>query len=128
MKSPGHQKSPDHKVIEKRLEQRVKVEIGGQVVADSRNVIELDEDGYPPRFYFPRADVHMELLERTATTTKCPFKGTARYFSVHVDGRTLNDAVWTYEEPFDEHVELQDRIAFWEERIPEIERMMERPS
>ena len=128
MKSPGHQKHPDHNVIEKHLDRRVTVEIGGQMVADSRDVIEVDEDGSPPRFYFPRSDVRMDLLERTVTTTKCPYKGTAHYYSVHVDGRTLNDAVWTYEEPFDEHATLQDRVAFWEERIPEIRRMMEQPS
>lgn len=122
MKSPGHSSHPEHKVIEKHLDRRVKVGIGGQVLADSRDVIEVDEDGSPPRYYFPRADVRMDLLSRSETTTHCPFKGTAHYYGVRIDGRTLGDTVWTYEEPYDEHPELKDRLAFWEERIPEIER------
>jgi uncharacterized protein (DUF427 family) len=126
MKSPGHRAHPEHKVIEKRIAQRMKVEIDGQVIAESGDVIEVDEDGYPPRYYFPRADVRMELLSPSKTTTHCPFKGTAHYYGVRIDGRTLDDTVWTYEEPYEEHLGLQDRVAFWEERIPAVERVIER--
>jgi uncharacterized protein (DUF427 family) len=125
MKAPGHREQPQHKVIDKHLDQRVKVVIHGQVIADSRDVIEVDEDRNPPRYYFPRADVNMALLTRTEATSYCPFKGTAHYYSVRVDGRTLDDAVWTYEEPYDEHAGLKERLAFWEERIPGIERVIE---
>lgn len=125
MRSPGHQRHPEHKVVEKHLDRRMKVEIGGQVIADSRDVIEVDEDGNPPRFYFPRSDVRMELLTRTQTSSHCPFKGDARYYTVRIDGRTIDDAVWTYEEPYAEHLALQDRVAFWEERIPDMARLME---
>ena len=119
-KSQGHQKHPEHKVDERRLDQRVTVEVDGQVLADSRDVIRVDEDGYPARYYFPRDDVRTDRLERSATTTKCPFKGTARYYSLNVDGRRLADAVWSYEEPYDEHRDLAGRLAFYDDRIPEI--------
>ena len=119
-KSPGHQQHPEHKVDERRLDQRVTVEVDGQLLADSRDVIRVDEDGYPARYYFPRDDVRMDRLERSATTTKCPFKGTAHYYSLNVDGHRLADAVWSYEEPYDEHRDLAGRLAFYDDRIPEI--------
>jgi uncharacterized protein (DUF427 family) len=120
MKSPGHQQHPEHKVLAKKLEQRITVEIGGDLIADSRHVLEVDEDGYPPRYYFPRSDVRMDKLARSETTSQCPFKGTAHYFGVRAGGRTLSDAVWTYEDPYEEHQDLKERVAFWDEKVPEI--------
>jgi uncharacterized protein (DUF427 family) len=123
-KSPGHQKHPDHKVRERHVDQRVTVEIKGQKIADSTDVIRVDEDGSPPRYYFPRSDVQMKLLERTATTTQCPFKGTAHYFRLHTSGAGgvhLEDAVWTYEEPYEDHKDLKDRLAFYDDKYGDID-------
>jgi uncharacterized protein (DUF427 family) len=121
MKSPGHREHPNHKVREIHLDQPIKVKVDGELVADSRDVIEVDEDRNPPRFYFPRADVKMNSLSRSETTSKCPFKGTAHYFGVRAGERTLSDAVWSYEDPYEEHTALKDRVAFYEEKFPEIE-------
>lgn len=121
--SPGHQKRPDHNVRDVHLPQsvRVCVEVGGETIADSHNVVRVDEDGHPPRYYFPRSDVKMQALERTETTSHCPFKGTACYFSLRAKNRRLDDAVWTYEEPYDEHADLKDRLAFYDEKYPDIQ-------
>ena len=121
MKSPGHQRWPDHKVEESPLAGKAEVEVGGERVAYSNDVIRVMEDGSPERYYFPRSAVSMDKLEPSSTTTQCPFKGTARYFNIKLDGKTLPDAVWSYEEPFDEHQSLKGRLAFYDDKYREID-------
>jgi len=125
MKSPGHQRMPDHKVLERPLRDVVKVSVDGVTVAQSDRVIEVNEDGAPLRYYFPRSDVRMELLTPSQTSTECPFKGHATYFDLQVNGRTIQDAIWTYEEPYDEHADLAQRLAFYDDKHPEIEVVVE---
>jgi uncharacterized protein (DUF427 family) len=111
---------PDHKVHEEQLGENMTVEIDGEVIADSSDVIKVEEDKYPARYYFPRADVKMAKLERTATTTQCPFKGTANYFSLNLGSKKFTDAAWTYEDPYDEHRALEGRVAFYDDKFPDI--------
>ncbi len=119
-KSPGHQKFPDHEVREQQVGQPMQVTINGKVVASSIDVIRVTEDMNPVRYYFPRADVSMNLLERSSTTSECPFKGTAHYYSLKLDATKLTDVVWSYEDPYDEHRDLNGRLSFYEEKIPGI--------
>lgn len=120
-RSPGHRHMPDHKIHAHVVPQRIVARLDGEILADSTNAIQVDEDRCPTRYYFPRSDVRMDLLERSATTTQCPFKGTAHYFHLNANGRHFDDAVWTYEEPFDEHTDLRERLAFYDDKVREIE-------
>ena len=68
---------------------------------DSREAMLLDETGLLPRIYVPVGDVRTDLLERTDHSTHCPFKGDASYWSLKVDGREIENAVWHYPEPLE---------------------------
>jgi uncharacterized protein (DUF427 family) len=120
-KSPGHQKMPDHKIEEERVHETMTVEVDGETIARSADVIRVKEDDHPDRYYFPRSDVQMDKLERTLTTTQCPFKGTAHYFTINTGRRRFNDAVWIYESRYDKDLSLKDRLAFYDDKIPDIQ-------
>lgn len=102
----------------------VSVVVDDVVLADSKDVVRVDEEGCPPRYYFPRADVRMDLLERTPSRTRCPFKGNASYFTLDLFGKKLPEASWSYEDPYEEHAGLKGRIAFYLEKFPELELRM----
>lgn len=90
---------------------RMQVRVDGILLADSTNTLELREHGYPPRQYFPREDVRMDLLTVSETTTYCPFKGHAVYFSFG----ERRDIAWSYEKPNECMEAIASRIAFYEE-------------
>jgi uncharacterized protein (DUF427 family) len=119
-KSPGHQEHPEHKVQSLRVQQHMAVTANGEVIAESGDVVRLNEDGSPGRYYFPRSHVKMEKLQPSNTTSECPFKGTARYFDVVLEDGVLHDAVWSYEQPYDEHQDLQGRMAFYDDKVPQL--------
>jgi uncharacterized protein (DUF427 family) len=98
----------------------MRVEVNGEVVGQSDRVIQVNEDGHPARYYFPRQDVRMDKLDPTQTTTECPFKGIARYFTVNAAGKKFRDAAWSYENPYDEHQALKDHLAFYDDKVREI--------
>jgi uncharacterized protein (DUF427 family) len=114
--SPGHQRHPDHHVTETALPGRMTVSLDGELLADSRDVVRVDEDGHPPRYYFARDDVRVERLKRSDTRTHCPFKGDASYYDLRTGQHGVADAVWSYEDPYDEHLGLKGRLAFDERR------------
>ena len=120
-KAPGYQRNPQHRISTQPAEQTVRVYVGERLVAESNDVLRVDEQGHPLRHYFPRSAVHTDLLERSDTTTTCPFKGQASYYTLDIDGKKLKDAVWSYEDPYEEHQSLRQRLAFYTEKFPEIE-------
>jgi uncharacterized protein (DUF427 family) len=117
MKIPG----PDHPITTEPNLKRVIVKFAGKVVADSRLALTLREATYPPVQYIPRADVAMGLLVRTQHSTHCPYKGDASYYSLVVGDRRSENAVWTYETPFTAVSAIQERLAFYPNRVDSIE-------
>lgn len=117
---PGYKRSPAHRIELVHGPARVRVTFAGETIADSGDVITLRESGYAPVYYLPRSDVRMDRLQRTDHHTRCPFKGEASYFSLSGNGRTAENAVWTYEQPYDEVMPIKDRLAFYPERVDAI--------
>ena len=117
MKIPG----PDHPITIAPNPKRVRVVFNGRVVADTTRALVLREASYPPVAYIPRADADMALFSRTAHATYCPYKGEASYYSLNVEGRTSENAVWTYEAPYPAMVEIKEHLAFYSSRVDRIE-------
>jgi uncharacterized protein (DUF427 family) len=115
---PGYKKYPDHRITTKPAGVRVQVKLDGEVVADTRDAIRLEEGDYPAVYYFPRKDVKMERLVRSKHQTVCPFKGTASYYSLK---NGAENAVWTYETPYDEVSVIKERLAFYPDKVDSID-------
>lgn len=88
------------------------VRAAGAILGESRNALELTEGDRPPVIYFPREDVAMALLDGSPQTTTCPFKGLASYYSIQSKSRTLENAVWSYQDPIAAVIEIKDHLAF----------------
>jgi 3-hydroxy-9,10-secoandrosta-1,3,5(10)-triene-9,17-dione monooxygenase reductase component len=110
-------RNPLHKVECRTTGDRVVVTAHGVVLADSRDPVVLTETGLPDRYYLPVADVRVEHLERSTRTTRCPYKGTATYWSARVGDEVLTDVVWSYEDPIPEVEEIRGRLCFEAERV-----------
>src|SRR6476660_4659061 len=96
MKPPGR----DHPITINQNPRRLRASAGDIVIAGTRTTMFLKTSKYPAVQYVPREDANMALLERTDRVTHCPYKGDASYYSVKADGKTLDNAIWTYETPF----------------------------
>ncbi|WP_262048866.1 DUF427 domain-containing protein [Bradyrhizobium sp. Bra78] len=113
MKLPG----PDHPITITPNPRRVRVTAGDVVIAESAKALTLKEARYPAVQYLPREDANMALLERTGRVTHCPYKGDASYYSVKADGKTLDNAIWTYETPFLAMTEISGHLAFYPDKV-----------
>ncbi|HEX8571710.1 MAG TPA: DUF427 domain-containing protein [Allosphingosinicella sp.] len=92
---------------------RVRVRVGGGAVADTAHALLLQEGSLPPVFYIPRGDVHMDRLVPSSTTSHCPFKGDASYFSV-AGGPA--DVAWSYERPLEQASGIAGHLAFYPDK------------
>ena len=115
------QPGPDHPITVEPTKARVVVKAGGRVVADSRNALTLQESTYPAVQYIPLADVDSAVLERTGHETYCPYKGEAGYYSLEAGDVKAENAVWTYEKPYDAVAPIKDHVAFYPNVVDSIE-------
>jgi uncharacterized protein (DUF427 family) len=115
--APGYAEYPDHRISTKPASVRVQVRFNGEVIADSRNAIQLEESMRgstvaPVVYYVPRADVKMDRLVRTSHHTYCPFKGHASYYSLK---NGPENAVWSYE-----MLAIKEHLAFYPDKVDSI--------
>jgi uncharacterized protein (DUF427 family) len=113
MKVPG----PDHPITIAPNPNRVRVSADGVVIAETVRALTLTEARYPAVQYVPRQDTNMALLAPTDRVTHCPYKGDASYFSLEANGKTLADAVWSYEKPFPAMAEIEGYLAFYPDKV-----------
>jgi uncharacterized protein (DUF427 family) len=113
MKLPG----PDHPIEIAAHKGRLRACVNGVIISETQNALMLREAAYPPVYYFPLADIRSGVLRQTTHSTYCPYKGDASYFDVTVAGETLENAAWSYAEPYEAVSEIQGHIAFYADRV-----------
>lgn len=112
-----HPRNPTTRVDILDSSRHVQVVIEGVTVADSHHPRLLFETGLPTRYYLPRVDVRMDLLEPTDSETACPYKGVARYWTVTVGEQQHADVAWSYPFPIPESQKVAGLICFYNERV-----------
>ena len=108
---------PDHPITIEPASTRVVVTSGDVTIADTTGALRLQEASYPPVYYLPPDAVNWEVLQRTDTHTYCPYKGEASYYSVRTPEGTIEDAVWTYEDPYPAVALIARHLAFYPDRV-----------
>ncbi|CAN5177959.1 hypothetical protein BH10PSE3_BH10PSE3_19060 [soil metagenome] len=107
----------DHPITFSREADRIEVLFEGHEIADSADVLLLNEADYAPVRYFPRSDVAMAFLRKTDKVTRCPYKGDATYYTIVRDGQIIENAVWSYETPLPGVSEIAGRLAFYPQHV-----------
>jgi uncharacterized protein (DUF427 family) len=96
---------------------RVRVELGGRVVADSTRALRVCETSSPPVYYVPPSDIDLECVAPSQRTSFCEWKGVARYWTVQSAGRVAKDAGWSYPEPDEGYEAIRDYLSFYPRRV-----------
>lgn len=112
-----YHKHPDYRVDLEPSNARVCLRLGDEVIADSTNTLLVHETNLDPVVYIPKADVCFDHLQKTAHETFCPFKGDASYWTVRVANRVEENAVWGYEDPFEQVAGLAEYVSFYRDRF-----------
>jgi uncharacterized protein (DUF427 family) len=112
-----HARDPHQRVDVLASSRHVQVVIAGEIVADTRQPYLLFETSLPTRYYIPREDVRMDLLQPAKLKTRCPYKGIASYWSVTIGDQVAKNVVWSYPEPIPECFKIKGLLCFFNERV-----------
>ncbi|MEW2420557.1 DUF427 domain-containing protein [Streptomyces nigra] len=112
-----HPRDPHKRVDAMPSSRHVRVGIDGTIVADTRRPVLLFETGLPTRYYVRREDVRLDLFEPTDHSTRCPYKGIARYWTWRGKGEVPRNIVWSYAEPLAAVAAVQGLLAFYNEAV-----------
>lgn len=112
-----HPRDPYKRVDVLGSSRHVRVALDGVTLAASSQPRILFETSLPPRYYLPLSDVRFDLLRPSDTQTHCPYKGTATYWSVEVNGKVHEDLVWIYRSPLPESQKIGGMACFFSERV-----------
>ena len=114
---PVRQPTADHPITVEPTGKHVTVRVNGEVVADTDDALTLQESTYPAVHYIPISDVAQDALKPSDTTTYCPYKGDASYYHVTTAaGDTVEDVIWTYEQPYPAVGDIAGHVAFYPDK------------
>jgi uncharacterized protein (DUF427 family) len=108
----GHPRNPYHRVDCVRTSRRLRVEAAGAVLVDTDDTTGVYETSLAPKLYVGRDAVRIDLLVPSPTTSYCPYKGTASWWSAVVDGVVVEDVAWSYEAPLPESLPVRGLLSF----------------
>jgi uncharacterized protein (DUF427 family) len=111
------QPNPSHPISIEPTKGRVVVHHDGKKIAESRRALSLRESSYPVVLYIPLADVDPAAIAKTNHETHCPYKGVASYHSILAGGERGENAIWTYEDPYEAVAQIKDHVAFYPDRV-----------
>ena len=112
MKVPGL----DHPITTEPFSGSVSVMLNNVEIARSDGALALSEASYPTVYYIPRNDVAMDRFQRSDKVTYCPYKGDAAHFNANAGGEVIENAAWSYEQPYGAVVEIGEYLAFYADK------------
>ena len=116
-----HLRDPYHRIDVLESSRHLRIVVGDKTIAETRRPLLLFETGFPTRYYIPREDSRMDLLEPTDNKTRCPYKGIASsYWSIVAGDKILENCVWRYPDPLPENYKIKDYLCFYNERVDAI--------
>jgi len=117
----GHPRDPRHRVDVRPSSRIVRVEYGGECIAQTRRALFVFETDLPTRYYVPAADVRHEFLVLSQHHTTCPYKGHASYWTLRVGDRSAENAIWSYSDPLPECPRIRDYLCFYPEKVDRLD-------